>query len=174
VVVGGLSLGGTLALLFGTQFPVADVISFSGLVRVPNPWAGRLRPFAPLVSFILPRFPKGTPDWRDPEAAVGHLEYPSYPTRPLAQLLDLTSLARSRLPDLRSPLLVIHSHLDGTVPPSEASEILRLAGSTLKRILWLENSGHVVTCDADRQVVLEACDAFGKQVTSDLSAVGKG
>jgi carboxylesterase len=165
VVVGGLSLGGTLALLFGTLFPVAGVISMSGLVRLPNPWAGRLHPLIPLVSLFLTHIGKGPPDWRDPEAGIGHLEYPKYPIRPVAELVDLSALTRSRLAGLAAPLLIIHSHQDGSIPAEQAEEISRLAGSSQKRILWLENSGHVVTRDADRQLVLEACDAFGKQVT---------
>ena len=169
VVVAGLSLGGTLALLLGTQFPVAGVISMSGLIRMPNPWAIRLRPFAPLVSLFLPHIRKGIPDWRDPEAGVGHLEYPSYPTRQLAEMVDLAAHVRSQLQTLKVPLLVIHSHLDGSIPKSDASEIYHLAGSAQKQILWLKNSGHVVTCDADRQIVLEACDAFDRQVMAKPS-----
>jgi carboxylesterase len=67
---------------------------------------------------------------------------------------------RQSLPKVSVPVLLIHSRADGGVPPENMQRIYDALGSTDKSMLWLENSGHVVTRDQEREKVFEAALAF--------------
>jgi carboxylesterase len=157
VVVTGLSMGGLLALWAGAQAEVDAVICLSTPLGMPR--NGRMR-FARLLSKFAPFVSKGTPDWRDAEAAKDHVSYPAYPTRPAAELRDLIRQVRQLLPRVRVPLLVIQARGDRAVPPDSMAVILERAASTDKQTLWLEDSGHVITRDRQRQTVFTAASGF--------------
>ncbi len=160
IVIIGLSMGGTLALLFASRHSVAGVVAMSTPYALPpDP---RLR-FLRLLSLLQPYVAKGPPDWRDPEAEATHISYPEYPTRAIAELQELLAAMRAALPQVRAPTLLINSHGDATVSETQSASILRELGSPEKEQLWLENSGHVVTRDAEREKVFAAAAAFARR-----------
>jgi carboxylesterase len=157
VVAAGLSMGGLLALWAGAQQAVQAVICLSTPLAMPRARAMR---FARPLSRLVPYVPKGEPDWRDPEAADGHVTYPAYPTRAAAELRDLIRDVRHLLPKVRVPLLIIQARGDRAVPADSMAIMLGRVGSVDKRTLWLEDSGHVITRDRERQAVFAAVSAF--------------
>jgi len=114
------------------------------------------RPLSRLARYV----PKGDPDRHDPAAARGHVTYPVYPTRAVAELRDLIGDVRQILPKVSVPLLIIQVRGDETVPPDSMAVILEQAGSTNKETLWLEDSGHVITHDFQREEVFAATSGF--------------
>ncbi len=161
IAVMGLSMGGTLALLFASRHPVAGVVAMSTPYALPpDPRLRVLR----LLSLFQPYVAKGPPDWRDPEAEATHISYPQYPTRAIAELLELLAAMRAALPQVRVPALLINSHGDTTVSEAQAESILRGLGSPQKEQLWLEDSGHVVTRDVERAKVFTAVATFARRV----------
>jgi carboxylesterase len=108
---------------------------------------------------------KGPPDWRNPEAARDHVDYPAYPTRSILQLRNLLSETRRILPQVKVPVLLVHSLTDESVPPHNAQRIFDQLGSADKQIFWVENSGHVITREPERQRIFEAAQAFILRVT---------
>lgn len=157
VVAAGLSMGGLLALWAGAQGAVEAVICLSTPLAMPR--NGRMR-FARPLSKLLRYVPKGTPDWHDAAAAQGHVTYPAYPTRAAAELRDLIHDVRLSLPKVRVPLLIIQARGDRAVPSDSMKVILENAGSADKQSLWLEDSGHVITRDRQRETVFTATCAF--------------
>jgi carboxylesterase len=161
IFVIGLSLGGILTLLFSSQFPVSGLVPISALYAFPND------PRVPLIRIlihIVPWIKKGPPDWHNPEAAIDHVEYPKLPTRGILQLLDLTAVMRASLPKVKAPALIIQSKQDGSVAPHNAEQILAALGSQDKHILWIENSGHVITREPDRLLAFKATDEFIRRI----------
>jgi len=153
----GLSMGGVLALLAGANLPVAGVVAMSTPYSLgKDPRLAYLR----WLCLIQPAVPKGPPDWQNPEAGVDHIDYPYYPTRTLAELRDLLTEMRTALPKVQTPVLLIHSRLDKGVLPLNAENILSRLGTTDKSLVWVENSGHVITREPDRQEVFELTEAF--------------
>jgi carboxylesterase len=157
IFISGLSLGGALSLYAASYLPVEGVISISAPYELPPDW--RLN-FIRLFRYVQPRVPKGSPDWRNPQAAVDHLEYPYYPTASIAELRDLLAELRQVLPQVKRPVLIIHSRADRGVLPSNAEKIFTALGSSAKEILWVENSGHVVVREPDRHLVFERALQF--------------
>ncbi len=157
VFVLGLSLGGALALLFAARFPVSGVVAMSTPYALPpDP---RLR-FLPVLRWFVPSVPKGSPDWHNPQAALDHVEYPAYPTAGILQLRDLLDVMRAELPQIQAPALLVHSCLDRSVEPENMPRLYQALGSHEKFMLWLENSGHVVTREPEREYLFDAISQF--------------
>ncbi len=157
----GLSMGGVLSLLFASQFPVSGVVTMSTPYALPHD--PRL-PFLRVISLFISRVNKGAADWRNPEAALDHVEYPYHPTRGILQLRDLLQTMRTSLPGITSPALIIHSKNDLGVAPQNAELIYNALGARDKQILWVENSGHVIPREPDRWIAFQATEAFIQRV----------
>lgn len=162
IFVCGLSMGGILSLLFASRLPVSGVIALSTPYALPDDW--RLH-IIKLLYWVVPHVSKGAPDWRNQEAAGDHIDYPYYPTRIILELQELLSEMRLALPAVDAPVLLVHSRLDGGVPPKNMQQIYDHLGTSDKQMLWVNNSGHVVTREPDRQQVFEATQAFIHRVT---------
>ena len=164
----GLSMGGVLSLLMSTRLPV------KGVVAISTPWliAGDWRlPYVGIASRVWPYAPKskGPPDsgWYDKEAWKDHISYPSNPLRSVAELKALVVEMRRALPEVRVPVLLVHSHDDHYVPPENIDHIYDgLIHAPEKTRLLVNNSGHVVTREPARQEVFEAAAEFILRVES--------
>lgn len=166
IVVMGLSMGGMLSLLFAAHYPVAGVAAMSTPHHLPsNP----LLPYAEILSRVKPAMPKGPSDWRDQEAEKQHVDYPDYPTRTIAQLRDLLVEMRLELPQVKAPVLLIYSRGDATIRPEDrhVDQIYDALGSRDKQVVWVENSGHVITEDAERQEVFQAVGSFVARLSQE-------
>jgi carboxylesterase len=93
--------------------------------------------------------------------------YPTYPTRATAELRDLMLDIRRILPMVRVPLLIIQARGDRAVQADSMQLILERSASTDKNTLWLEDSGHVITRDRQREAVFAATADF---ITRTLGA----
>jgi carboxylesterase len=96
--------------------------------------------------------------------AVDHLEYPLAPVRGAVELYDILVELRRQLPSVTCPALVVHSHGDLGVRGTSAEAILAHLGSAEKQLVWLENSGHVVTRDAERGRVFDEVSSFVRRL----------
>jgi carboxylesterase len=123
-----------------------------------------LHAVAPLLTLFWRFNPKGPGDWHDKQAEASLLEYPQHSVRGGAEVYDMLLEAQRALPQIRCPVLIVQSRQDGTVPWQNAELIYGRVGSTDKQILCLDNSGHVVTLDAERKRVFEATAAFVRRV----------
>ncbi len=173
VIVMGLSLGGILSLHFASRFEVRGVVAMSVPYVLMAPWRRRLRPFFPALSRVMPYFDKGTPDWRNPRLADDHLEYPRHPVRAVASLVDVHSQMLKRLPLITAPVLMIASHGDTTAPPWHSQTMFERLRTADKQLVLVENSGHIVTRDLERERVAEAATAFVRRVTGWPTSAGK-
>lgn len=164
VVILGLSMGGALSLLFASHNPVAGVVAMSTIYKLPpDPRLPFIRLLSPVMRFVA----KGPSDWHDAEAERDHISYPEYPTRAVITLGDLLKEMQGAVTNLTVPVLLIHSHGDLAVDPASASELLEAIGSSDKTLMWVENSGHVITRDAEREQVFTAAEAFIGRVTGE-------
>jgi carboxylesterase len=168
VFIVGLSMGGVLALYHASFLPVEGVISLSAPYEMePDP---RLK-FLPLFSKIIPYASKGKSDWQDPHANEEHFSYDMYPTKAILQLTQLLEAMRASLPAITSPALLVHSKKDIGVPHHNMEKISRALGTPEEKIqkLLLENSGHVVTRDLEKDLVFRTAHEFIQNVLESRS-----
>ncbi len=162
VFVIGLSMGGALALLAAAHYPLAGVIAMATPYQLPKDW--RLN-FVGIIRIFQPEIAKGAPDWRNPDAARDHVSYRTNPTIAVGELNKLLAQLRAALPNIRIPALLMHSRLDAAVPPANMEHIYAALGTTDKRMIWLENSGHVITREPEHQTVFKAAADFIHRLT---------
>ncbi len=166
----GLSMGGVLSLLMSTRLGprVAGVVAMSTPYKLPDD--PRLRHIE-WISRIVTYMPKSDEEpgasWFDKDAYKDHVSYPQNPVRSIGELNKLLGEMRSALPNLRVPVLLIHSRDDKYVPPESLEMISAdLINASDKTKLYVTESGHVVTRDAARHQVFEAAREFIRRIES--------
>lgn len=164
----GLSMGGILSLLFSSRFSVTGVVTMSTpYVLPPNP----MLPYVKIISLVLPKMKKGPSDRHDKEAEKSHVEYPYIPTKSIIQLQDLLFEMRTSLPKVNVPVLLIHSKQDRSVAPQNAEKIFSAVNSQDKQILYVENSGHDIPREPDRDLVFRTTNEFIIRVQNSTQSV---
>ncbi len=145
----GQSLGGALSLHLAAHIPLRGVVSLSSplVTDLKLLWLARV------LKYVQPYRKKGQSNIHDPEALAERVAYHYTPNRSNEQVLLFLRHLLDDLPEVRCPALLMHARQDRTVDPQTMPRILHQLGSSEKEMVWLENSGHVVTEDYDRQVV---------------------
>ena len=162
VFVMGLSLGGMLTLHLGAHYPgVAGLVAMSAPGKPMADDAVRLPETLDENARFLPPGEEGESDFQDRRVAEEwHKSYDLTPIRCIFGLFEFSRHLHDDLPDVRAPLLLIHSRLDQGVPPDNMPYIHGLVASTGKEMVWLERSGHVVTEDYDKETVFARAYSF--------------
>ncbi|MGH3369664.1 MAG: alpha/beta hydrolase [Nocardioidaceae bacterium] len=161
VVVGGLSLGGALALRLAEQRGQ----EVAGLVVV-NPGLSsysRLVPLRHVLKHVVPSTPAIKNDIKKP--GQDELAYDRVPTRAASSMVDAWQVVIEELPKVTQPLLMFRSAEDHVVPPSSSQLILRRVSSRDVSERILENSYHVATLDNDAPAIFEESVQFIRRVT---------
>lgn len=162
----GLSMGGVLSLLMSTRLDVAGVIAMSTPYKLPDD--PRLR-HIDWIAKMIPYMPKSDEEpgasWFDKEAFKEHISYPQNPVRSIGQLNMLLGEMRTALPNIRIPVLLIHSKDDRYVQPENMEMIFAdLKNASDKEKIYITGSGHVVTRDAARHQVFELARDFIRRI----------
>lgn len=164
IVPVGLSLGGALALHLASQQPVAAVIALSTPYRQPfDRRLAVLRHLTWLVRF----WPKGPPDWHDPQAQAERVAYPAYPLRTVAEVDATLAAMRGGLGRIQAPVLLMHSAEDDFVLPDNMQRIADGITAARPETALVTHSNHIITCDSARQIVFERVAEFISGHTGD-------
>ena len=163
VILMGLSMGGILALYHASFLPVQGVVTLSTPYQLGSDLKLAVLPF---LTGIYPFVKKGKSDWHNPDAAKDHISYEKFPTRAIVQLTHLIQKMRDSLPKVTAPALLMHAKGDLVVDPENMSRIYQELGTAEenKEMVWLENSGHVVTRDSDKKIVFNQVQNFVQRV----------
>ncbi|WP_461209516.1 alpha/beta hydrolase [Desulfocurvus sp. DL9XJH121] len=154
VMVCGLSMGGTLALLLAQARDPACVATLAApvyLYRFLPPEATDWRlPLVGLIKRVRPLWPGGpaNPESRRIAPWKGYEGVTSLPA--LHSFLRGMARVRRGLPRVSAPLLAVHTTGDATVPASNARFIFDHVSSTVRRLEYLTvretvTSRHVIT-----------------------------
>ena len=156
VFVIGQSLGGSLALHLAAHVPVAGVVALAAplVTDVKLLWLARA------LQYVWPYRKKGPSNIHDPRAAAERVRYEYTPNRSNEQAVLFFRHLYEDLPEVHVPALLMHARQDKTVDPATMPRLYARLGSEDKRMIWLENSGHVVTVDYERQLVYAAIEEF--------------
>ena len=147
VLVGGLSMGGCLALRLAEVH--ADVVG--GLVLVnPAIASGDKRLLAlPALHRVVASFPALSGDIAKP--GQDEIAYDRTPLRALYSLTQLWRLVVADLPRVRQPLLIYRSDQDHIVDSTSLGLIRSGVTSTEVTVVALRDSFHVATLDHDAE-----------------------
>ncbi|OGB67663.1 MAG: hypothetical protein A2Y94_09285 [Caldithrix sp. RBG_13_44_9] len=157
ILVCGQSMGGTLALLLASHYPVDGIITLAGAVFLKD-WRLILLPVAKHL-IIYNKKSKG-PDIRDAALKPIIPTYQKYPVRSVEEFIKLLDYTRSNLQKVTVPALLVHSRKDHTIHFSNLDYIYQHISSTVKDKLVLEDSYHIVSLDVEREKVYEKMQNF--------------
>ncbi|MHA2170870.1 MAG: alpha/beta hydrolase [Candidatus Kariarchaeaceae archaeon] len=155
VFFSGLSLGGVMTLYAMQEYPqLKGGIPMSAPVNILN-WWQKIATKLP-IGFWVKRTETDLRDIYDKEAAKDHRAYETFHSDSAKQVHYLVSHVRKNLSRITQPILIVHSSRDNSVPLKNAFEIYEKVNSKIKEKLIVDNSGHVVTRDLDKEII------FGK------------
>ena len=153
VFVGGLSLGSLLALWLGSQHTeIAGLIPMAPATRVQN----RLLPLALLLRFFFkfnPLGPMGDDDLGDPQGIERVWCYDETPMWGAGEVYLLQRKVCRALPQVQQPILIFQGRRDAHLHPLAAQELYDVVASTYRTLVWLEDSGHNLLVDGERESV---------------------
>jgi carboxylesterase len=162
VVVGGLSMGGTLTLWLAERHPeIAGIVLVNAAAEPPAD------SFRDMLQGILdsgnPTMPAVGNDIAEPGQT--ELAYDSTPVAPLLAMFDAVKEIAADLGKIECPVLLMNSPQDHVVPPSSSDLIAERVSGPLERVT-LERSYHVATLDYDRDEIQRRAVEFAKKVTA--------
>lgn len=166
VVVGGLSMGGALALRLAQRHgeDVAGLVLVNPAVLVKDPRLAAL----PVMRRLRGSVAAIGNDIKKPGTA--ELAYPRTPLNALASMLRLFAEVREGLPGVTRPLLVLRSAQDHVVPAESSAFVLGHVASKDATELVLPDSYHVATLDHDAPTIFEESLRFGERLAAGGAA----
>jgi carboxylesterase len=160
IFVGGLSMGGCLALRLAEERPddVAGVLLVNPSVASLDKRLAAL----PLLKRVLPAVKALGNDIKKP--GVDEMAYARTPLKALDSLRGLWKVTRDNLPKVTAPVLVFRSVEDHVVEPLSAEMILQRVSSRDVSERVLDDSYHVATLDNDAEsIFVESADFIRKR-----------
>lgn len=162
VVVGGLSMGGCLAirLAAGHAEDIAGLVVVNPIVASTNKQLLAL----PVLKYLVKSVPAIGDDIKKP--GISEYAYSRTPLKALHSMVRGWKQVREDLPKVTAPLLLFRAPGDHVVDPSSARIIRERVSSRDVTETSLENSYHVATLDNDAPQIFEESAAFIRRVTS--------
>ncbi len=156
VYVVGLSMGGQLAIDVMAKEPVAKGVFISTPIFVKD----KRVTFIPILKHFIRYLPKHKKDYG--EMSRYCISYEKMPTRPLQSLFAMVKAGKKLLPAIKRPVLVLQSKTEHTVMPESAQYIFDHVGTQQdkKKLKWFYRSGHILTLDAEHDIVFEEIAKF--------------
>ena len=156
-MVGGLSMGGALALRLAEQRPhdIDGVVVVNPAIASADP---RLRA-VPLLRWVLPSMPAIGGDIKKEGVSEG--AYDRTPLKALHSMMQLWKDVEGNLGSLTAPLLFFRSADDHVVDESTLAIVRRAVPAA--EYVTLQDSFHVATLDNDAPLIFERTAAFIEQ-----------
>lgn len=153
----GFSMGGILCLHLAAKHQVPGIVTLSAPVFIGN----RKAYLAPVLKFFCHYRQKPvSAESRAKKLADGDFSYSATPIRALASLVQLIKVVKPEIPGLTMPTLIMQSWLDRTVNPRSGQYIHDHLGSKDKKLIWLQESGHVITRGPEQGIVFQGVEEF--------------
>ncbi|HEY9724454.1 MAG TPA: alpha/beta fold hydrolase [Oscillatoriaceae cyanobacterium] len=149
-VVVGLSMGGLVALNVAVAHPqeVAGLVLVGTFMRCADPLAH----LTPLLKLLFPYW-DSPPSFADQSRAQACTNYKRFPTDTFSRLLNFASETERRLGEVQMPVLILHARKDTVAHPIVPKVLEDKLGSTDKRTVWFERSGHEMMQDLEAEEV---------------------
>lgn len=164
VFIGGESMGGLLALYTASSFPqAAGALLYSPAVKIP---ARNLT-----LSYMARPFMSHKPKASLPDI---HPEWKGYRVNPIPAIHQMHRLQRrlwSRVRHMHLPLLIVQGRHDVDIDTAGVVRLYQQYPGPLKEFHWMEESGHVVMMDKEREQVAEISARFMLRVVAQKMPV---
>jgi len=162
VFVCGGSMGGLLALYLAEHHPeIAGIIPMAPALFAAD-WRAGLAWLAKYLIKFKPYDPvRDGDDLTDPEARQRYLwSYMGTPVAAAEQLVLLQRVVRRNLHQVTAPALIFQGTRDQAIKPMSAAYAFDHISSKDKELIWLNNSGHCLWVDSEKEQVWQKTHRF--------------
>ncbi|PKN87155.1 MAG: hypothetical protein CVU46_05420 [Chloroflexi bacterium HGW-Chloroflexi-8] len=164
VFLGGESMGGIISCYVASFHPeISGLLLYSPAIQVKK--LGFMRIMKLFTKYISK--PSLKLNDEDTDDVLPWKGYKVNPTSAAVQLLRLQEITKLRLHLIRQPTIIFQGNLDRTIDPNGAEYLIGKINSSVKKLIWLEKSGHCVLLDQEYFGVFAETDIFIKQVLSN-------
>ncbi|HUD08496.1 MAG TPA: alpha/beta fold hydrolase [Candidatus Saccharimonadales bacterium] len=144
IFIGGISMGGDLAMLLSGEKSVAGLISLGSAVRY------KFQPLVKITLFFMgltkTHRKKYYPPWARKKMGDRKV-YPSYPVESAKEVVRLADATRAILPQVTKPILIMQSTTDFLVSKKSPQIVFEEVKSKIKKIYWVKDGYHVFVED---------------------------
>ncbi|OGI24977.1 MAG: hypothetical protein A3J76_04380 [Candidatus Moranbacteria bacterium RBG_13_45_13] len=146
IFVGGISMGGNLAMLLSEEDNVSGIIAMGPSVKYKLHNLAKLSVY--LMGLTKTYRKKYYPPWV--RKKMGHRDvYPYYPVESAKAVMLLTEETKKFLPRITKPILILQSTSDHMVSKKSPRMILEGVSSKVKEIYWVKDAYHVFAGDRE-------------------------
>ncbi len=163
VFVGGESTGAALALYLAEQHQeISGVLCYAPAIKLAMPIHKKVQLYAsaPFIEAIPKSGADDNPYWQG---------YKVNPLRSVQELITLGRVVRHDLNKITQPVLVVQGRHDETVAADAGQIILDSVQSDMKEMVWLEESGHIVLLEDEREAITRLTLRFMAQALAGAS-----
>lgn len=164
VFVGGLSMGGQLALYLASKYKIAGIITIGTPLKIKIPFI--IRYLSHFLQYIPYRIHKKNYFFNERIKKINLSRkgnYRNFPISSVAQVCFLTRKTRRKyIQHINSPILLIQSTSDHVVPNYNLDifqKKLKIPSQDI-HIMWVKDAYHLVTLDKDKQKVFNSIYEF--------------
>ena len=144
IFVGGISMGGNLAVLLAEEDSVGGIISMGTPVKFRFQNAGKLALF--LIGLTKTYRKKYYPPWVRKKMSNRKV-YLYYPIENAKEVVRLAEETRKILARVTKPILIMQSASDHMISKKSAQIIFENVKSKVKEIFWIKDAYHVFVGD---------------------------
>jgi carboxylesterase len=160
IFIGGSSFGGNLALIYASKNKVDGILSYA----TPIFWRReRILKTLATITNQFKLFQKKKYRKEDLHIVSKKVHYQKLPLPTLFQVLRAATVTRRKLRKIKDPILIVQSTTDHIVDKRTAGHIYDNVSSKKKRLLWIDNSYHVVLVDKKRNMTFNETYEFIKK-----------
>lgn len=157
IFVIGQSMGGVLTLWAASHFDISGIVLLS--TPYPDKDNKRLR-MIKFLSKFRKEIPKPQSDQEEKLTEEGNVAYSKYSSSAIMNAMNLMSEVEGEISAISTPVLLIQSKMDNVIDQGSMDAFYeRLPGQDKKKI-WLENSGHVITLEQEKEIVYNEAISF--------------
>ncbi len=160
-------MGASLAsILASDRYDISAVVLLAPYLRL-KPAASRLARVGRLASLLVPYIDtRNDASILDPQERSKALGFGVTTPRLLGELRRVADRAWVAAPSVEVPTLMVQSTRDPRISPDEGERCFSRLGGRPKEMHWIENSGHVIAADRERQTVLALTAAWLERFSS--------
>lgn len=157
IVPMGLSMGGTLVLHLAYNYRFQGIVVLSPGFNLRSKKAY----LAPVLQYFKDYEPRSISDEAKTMREINkQFYYEKTPIKSVASQLSLLKKVKKEITHIKDPLLIIQSKNDGTLNPKGAKKIYDNVSSQIKKLVWLEQSGHIITLGQENDIVFKNIEEF--------------
>ena len=156
VVVGGVSLGGALAIHIATKQEVEAVISIGSPIYLQNKMAN--------YAYILQYFIEYNENKRLTEEQKQYYYY-NRSGFAIAQFMDYVNTYSKELDKVTEPILILQAKNDVTIEPTSAQYIYNYIGSGKKELVTYQGESHVILDGPEKDQAIKDIYNFIEEIT---------